>query len=258
MNELKDIQQQKKLNILLLGDSCTDEYLYGYVEKISPEAPVPIFIPNNSISKPGMVNNVYKNLTNLNCNVHLLKGEDSLKTRLIDTKSNQQLVRIDRDEISFPCSLEKEVFLDKDAVVISDYNKGFVTESVIKNICNIFKGPIFIDTKKQYVHEFTNAFIKINQKEYNNLKTYTDNIIVTQGSKGASYKGKHYPTINLPLLDVCGAGDTFLASLSYFYLLSRDIDFAIKKANIASSITIQHLGVYAPTLEEIYEAERKS
>ena len=51
--------------------------------------------------------------------------------------------------------------------------------------------------------------------------------------------------------DVTGAGDTFLAALTYQYLATNSIEDAIKFANKASSITVQHVGNYAPTLEEI-------
>jgi sugar/nucleoside kinase (ribokinase family) len=65
------------------------------------------------------------------------------------------------------------------------------------------------------------------------------------------YKGEIYPAPKVEVVDVCGAGDTFLASLTYFYLLDSDIESAIKKAILASSITVQHTGVYAPSLDEI-------
>jgi sugar/nucleoside kinase (ribokinase family) len=56
------------------------------------------------------------------------------------------------------------------------------------------------------------------------------------------------------VVDVCGAGDTFIASLAYFYLATKNIDMAIRKAITAASITVQHMGVYAPSLEEIENA----
>jgi sugar/nucleoside kinase (ribokinase family) len=50
---------------------------------------------------------------------------------------------------------------------------------------------------------------------------------------------------------VTGAGDTFLAALAYQYLVTQDIKSAVEFATLAASITVQHLGVYAPLLEEI-------
>ena len=61
--------------ILLIGDDCIDVYQYGRVESISPEAPVPIFIPTDTIMKPGMVSNVENNFRSLGCDVFSFKGK---------------------------------------------------------------------------------------------------------------------------------------------------------------------------------------
>jgi len=65
------------------------------------------------------------------------------------------------------------------------------------------------------------------------------------------YKDRTYPAVEIAVTDVCGAGDTFLAALCYEYLKSQDMDLAIEFAIRASAVTVQHIGVYAPTLEEI-------
>ena len=90
-------QPQKKFNILLIGDAGDDVYTYGYVNRISPEAPVPVFEPHYTIHKDGMAGNVCKNLEALGCKVNFLHGEVSKKNRLIDHRSKQQLLRIDHD-----------------------------------------------------------------------------------------------------------------------------------------------------------------
>jgi sugar/nucleoside kinase (ribokinase family) len=68
-------------------------------------------------------------------------------------------------------------------------------------------------------------------------------------------KGEHTNTVHttkkVDVVDVCGAGDTFLAALTYQYLVTNSIEEAIKFANKASSITVQHVGNYAPALGEI-------
>ena len=53
------------------------------------------------------------------------------------------------------------------------------------------------------------------------------------------------------VVDVTGAGDTFLAAMAYQYLVTTDIESAVQFATRAASITVQNMGVYAPTLEEI-------
>ena len=79
-------------------------------------------------------------------------------------------------------------------------------------------------------------------------------MIVTLGSRGAMYGNKIFPTKSVEVVDVCGCGDTFLAALSYQYLVTKSINEAIIFANNASSITVQKEGNYAPTLREIQNA----
>lgn len=247
--------QQKQFRILLIGDNCIDEYQYGDVDRISPEAPVPIFKYQYSIEKPGMAGNVRQNLINLNCHVDFLTGKPNKKVRLIDTKSHYHITRIDYDVKSDPVDLTL-CHSDYDAVVVSDYNKGSVSYETIDHLQEKFTCPIFVDTKKKQGDRFNHCFLKINKLEYDHLETANDKLIVTRGSRSVLYfENKNlieeYQVPNIPVFDVCGAGDTFLAALTYAYLDTTDIDQAIKFAVRASSISIQHFGTYAPTLEEI-------
>lgn len=245
----------KSHRILLLGDHCIDYYNYGTVERISPEAPVPIFQYKYQESKKGMASNVCKNLQALTCKVDFIKGNrTSSKTRLIDLKTKKQLLRIDNDLISDPINIDKIKSFDYDAIVISDYNKGSITYELIDNLRSKYNVPIFLDTKKVDLNKFDHIFVKINELEYKNLKSYNKNLIVTLGKKGAMYKTTTetlFPTNDVEVSDVCGAGDTFLAALTYQYLVTKDMGSAINFANKASSIAIQHFGNYAPTLKEI-------
>jgi D-beta-D-heptose 7-phosphate kinase/D-beta-D-heptose 1-phosphate adenosyltransferase len=254
MTELKNSQPQKRFKILLLGDVCIDEYQYGHVDRLSPEAPVPVFRHEYSESKPGMAANVAANLDKLGCDVRIISGELSHKTRIIDLRSKQHIVRIDKDNRSKPLPQVEEDLRQYDAIVISDYDKGLISSELIRDLIYEFDGPIFIDTKKQELSRFVGreCFLKINEVEFNRLRSGTPNMIVTLGSKGAMYGGEIYPAPNVEVVDVCGAGDTFLAALAYFYLLeSKNVENAIKKAILASSVTVQHTGVYAPSLDEI-------
>ena len=241
--------------ILLLGDSCTDVYQYGVVDRVSPEAPVPIFKYEYQETKQGMGSNVCKNLQALNCNVTFISGsQTSTKTRLIDIRTNQQVLRIDKDIISEPINLNDLTDLSYDAIVISDYGKGSITYDIINKLRNEFSGPIFLDTKKHDLSKFNDIFVKVNELEYNKLKSYNNLLIVTLGNKGAMYKTtteSFFQTSRVEVSDMCGAGDTFLAALAYQYLITNNIENAIGFANKAASITVQHIGNYAPTLSEI-------
>jgi len=250
-------QQHKKLNILLIGDSCIDEYQYGLIERLSPEAPVPVFQFLRKEIKPGMAANVKANLEAFGCNVNFLTGDTSTKTRLIDSRSKQHIVRIDNDVRSTPLSIDSEIPGIYDAIVVSDYNKGTVSYELVEDIRQHYTGPIFIDTKKTDLARFEGCYVKINSLENSLAKTVCTDLIVTMGKQGAVYNEITYPTPNVEVADVCGAGDTFLAALVCSFLNTQDIEQAITFANHAAGKTVQHSGVYALTeqdITDIYES----
>lgn len=260
MKDLEITQLQKKFKILLIGDTCLDEYYYGTCDRLNPEAPVPILKITNFQITLGMAANVKKNLESFNCDVDFKSGgKKSIKRRYIDERSKQHIVRVDEDKVSPPFkpnfkSLELSQY---NAIVISDYNKGYVTYDNVKDLRKNYTGPIFIDSKKQDIKNFNGCFIKINEYE-NSLKiSDSDELIVTLGKKGALYKNKIYPTDNVEVIDVCGAGDTFLAALTYFYLLTLNIEDAIMFANKCASITVQHRGVYALSKKDVTDILKK-
>lgn len=251
-------QQQKHWKILLVGDSCVDEYLLGTVDRISPEAPVPIVKVVEQFSVPGMASNVHLNLQKLGVECDFLYNTETItKTRYIDRKSGQHLLRVDNEPTVKPLvNVPTENLSRYHAIVISDYNKGFLNYEHIEAIIKSSYVPIFIDTKKKDLARFSadNVYIKINELEFNQCSSLPKNLIVTLGNRGAMLKQNTetmYPTQKVEVMDVCGCGDTFLAALAYQYLFTRDISKSIVFANKAASITVQHRGNYAPKLEEI-------
>jgi D-beta-D-heptose 7-phosphate kinase/D-beta-D-heptose 1-phosphate adenosyltransferase len=136
--------------------------------------------------------------------------------------------------------------------VISDYNKGSVSYELIEELIAL-SIPIFIDTKKTDLARMQGAWVKINDLEYSKVTSECTGLIVTHGASGAS--AVHHditcPAPNVEVADVTGAGDTFLAALAYNFLQTKDIKRAIDFAILASSVTVQHFGCYAPTMEEI-------
>jgi D-beta-D-heptose 7-phosphate kinase/D-beta-D-heptose 1-phosphate adenosyltransferase len=258
MTELKNIQQQKQFKILLIGDDCLDVYQYGTVDRISPEAPVPVLKYSHKEERPGMARNVKSNLENLGCEVLYSAGNTNIKTRLIDIRSKQQIVRIDKDVNSFPligkAIIAKLSAFEFDAIVISDYNKGTVSYELVEELRKEFKGPIFVDSKKHDLKRFEGCIIKINQHEFDQLVSKPSeetDLIVTYGDNGVVWGVHAFAAKRVEVADVCGAGDTFLSALCYQYLNTHDMSQAIKFAISASAVTVQHLGCYAPTLKEI-------
>ena len=240
------------MKILVIGDSCEDIFIYGDISRIAPEAPVPVIKPNKEVGNPGMAGNVASNLRALGAEVDLITNANQIKkTRYVDARTNHMFVRIDEGENDiFPIeqmTLNNIEWEKYNAVVISDYDKGFINEDTIKYISEQHS-LTFLDTKKRingYADKIN--FIKINDVEYNitldTLDTnYNDRMIITRGSIGAEYDGVVYPVEEVDVRDTSGAGDTFLAGLVFSYLENYGMDWAIQFANRCATQVVQKKG----------------
>ena len=257
----KGIPLQHQSNILLIGDSCTDVYDYGTCDRISPEAPVPVLKINSTETLPGMALNVKKCLEALGNEVVLHTNKEKIiKNRFVCQKTKQHILRVDRGESKrirpFPVSRLKKInFETIDGVILSDYDKGYLTYDVCKAIVDFCRNkcPIFVDSKKKNISCFEGCFIKVNQQEYKEIEKFPNKceMIVTLGADGAMYSHKVYPTKQTDVFDVCGAGDTFLSAFASHYPVSYDEVKAVRFANRASSVAVGKFGNYSPKLEEI-------
>lgn len=251
-------QQQKSWKILLIGDSCLDIYHFGKCERLSPEAPVPVFREIALEERPGMSLNVKDNLSSFGIEVVHLSNEQKIKKhRYIDIDHNQHLLRVDVGEsTSQPAltSLKPSNLVDVDCIVISDYDKGCVSPKFVSDLLDINKDniPIFVDSKKKDLTIFKKCIIKINKKEYENcILDDEDDVIITLGPLGAKWQDKFFPTSKVETFDVCGAGDVFLSSLVYGYLTTRDMEKSISLANRFAAHSVTKLGTYCLTKEDI-------
>ena len=240
------------MKVLLLGDSCEDEYIYGRCTRLSPEAPVPILDYAKMQTKPGMAANVCLNLQAFDIDITFLTNTEKIvKTRFVDERSNQHILRVDNEERVKPL-LVPVATNSFDAVVISDYDKGYLTSEKIFEIVEGATCPVFIDSKKTVLPNKENCFIKINDVEYEKLDDYNiDNLIVTKGSEGCIYKQTLYPAEKVNVYDVVGAGDTFLAALVYGYITTNNIDESLMIGNRAAAIAVQQPGTYILTEEDV-------
>lgn len=248
---MKNTRANKK--ILVIGDSCKDIFIYGSVNRICPEAPVPVFVPHSQVETGGMAANVYENLISLKCDVDIITNEKpAYKTRYVEERTNHMIVRVDTEtsRVGRIQNLKEIEYSKYDFIIISDYNKGFLTYDDIEYICNIHP-YVFIDTKKIINNCFLNAFcIKINEIEYNNTKnagydldSHPSHLIVTTGNKGCKYKNKNFPVLKVDVKDMSGAGDTFIASMVSKFLKTYDIEESLKYANYCATIVVQHKGI---------------
>ena len=249
--ESESTQQLKPLNILLIGESCQDEYHYGECNRISPEAPVPIMDYSWGSVCPGMAANVERNLLALGCNVTFISNDpdDLVKIRYLDKRSGHQLLRVDKgDKVKKALTIWDflEDSIQYDAIVFSDYDKGLITHQVASSICKDFDGPVFVDSKKTDLTCYKNAIIKINEFEDQALLEVDDEseIIVTRGKDGATWNSRVFPAPKVDVHDVTGAGDVFISTLTYLHANGKDLPFSIDKAIQMATRSVQHRGTY--------------
>ena len=238
--------------ILVIGESCVDVFTYGDCKRLCPEAPVPVFNPTKVIENLGMAYNVYKNLNSLKNQSRILTNENYkriTKTRFIDKVTNHMFMRLDENDKSYGKCKIKDINLSLyDAIVISDYDKGFLKEKDIEYLANNHK-LVFLDTKKNLGSWAKNVkYTKINLNEYEKTKHLIDdkmydNLIITMGADGAKHKNIIYPVEEVEIKDVSGAGDTFLAGLVSQYIKTKCIETSIKFANDCATKVVQKKGV---------------
>ena len=244
--------------IVVIGELCHDVFVYGECKRLSPEAPVPVFNPLHTLENQGMAGNVVANINAITPSFKISfyhSKEKMTKTRYVDKKTNHLFLRVDDDLRLTRIHISKELLSDiedADALVISDYNKGFLAKDDLVELSKLAKFSI-IDTKKKLDVEHLSMFdfIKVNESEYIANKEALDQLksktIVTLGSNGARYINNLYHSPSpKETIDVSGAGDTFLAAFATKYLETEDIDISITFANKMSAIVVSKRGVATP------------
>ena len=239
--------------VLVIGEGCTDVFIYGDTPRLSPEGPAPVFIPSNEVYTDGMALNVVSNLNSLKIDVdsyHQLNP--IIKTRHIHQASNTLLLRIDEEKNvdNIGERIRNIDFWDYQMIVVSDYNKGFLTEEDIAYIG--FKHPnVICDTKKQLGDWCKDLrFIKLNRSEFENNKEFIEKndwilekVIITLDKDGCRYGDVLYPTEKVEIMDISGAGDTFVAGFVKKFLDTEDIPSSIQFGNRCSVQVVQKRGV---------------
>jgi bifunctional ADP-heptose synthase (sugar kinase/adenylyltransferase) len=265
------------MNVLVIGDSCNDVFIRGRVDRLCPEAPVPIINPNITEKNLGMAGNVYANVRSLapEAKVTFLCQENEItKKRYVDETSGYILLRVDEnDKTTKPLTAQdlESYFIQNgihpkffDFVLISDYNKGFLVEPYLEGIIKYFAihgVPVFMDTKK-VLGDWSKlvSFVKINEKEFKlqcehlpRPQDYCQNLIVTLGGKGSKWVNENVTAIGktIEVRDVSGAGDTYFAAFAIKYLETKDVVEAMSYANKAAAVAVSKHGVVAVKKTEI-------
>tara|TARA_Y100000310_G_C20517000_1_gene731680 strand:- start:108 stop:773 length:666 start_codon:yes stop_codon:yes gene_type:complete len=221
---------------------------------------VPVFDLIRSEKRPGMALNVSKNLMALGNDVKMhTNSEIVTKERFVDNKTMQHLLRIDTKNSEKIKPIDYEIlneidFSQFDGIVLSDYDKGFLTRESISYILGLVgELPVFADSKKDDLSCFDGCFVKVNEQEYQKATRHPKNseLIVTLGKNGAMWNNKRFEVKETGVFDVCGAGDTFLSAFVTGYLSTNNIEEAITFANYCASIAVSKFGTYAVGLKDL-------
>jgi rfaE bifunctional protein kinase chain/domain len=299
--------------VLVLGDLMLDKYIWGSVSRISPEAPIPVVEVKDETSSLGGSGNVGRNLQSLGASAVLVgvvgndaggdwikknsfdnrgiftseKSPTTVKTRII--AHHQQVVRVDiEDKKTISPRLREKIlgFIQAEpweGLIISDYDKGLLSESLIQEILSFTrqkKLPVFVDPKEKnflcyspvtlltpnhleaedIVHHKCSSNQEIEKAGEKILSKIAVNyLIIKRGEKGLSIfeKGKrteHIPAQAKQVYDVTGAGDTVIAVSSLALLAGASILEASRLANTAAGIVVGKLGTVSLTPEELLTA----
>ena len=304
--------------LAVVGDSMVDRFIWGRVDRISPEAPVPVVRLERETVKLGGAANVAANIRALGAEVvlHAVCGRDgaaaqlrgllaehgidaaglveasdrptTVKTRII--AHNQQVVRTDReDDRPADAALVERLLAGfggggrYDAVVISDYGKGLLTDDALAAL--VAKGrelgvPVVVDPKRGDYSQYRGATsLTPNQKEAEQAcalvirseeslrqagrtlleRTAAEAILITRGEHGMALylrdgSEHHLPTEATTVYDVTGAGDTVIAAYTTALAAGASFADAAFLSNHAAGVAVRELGTTAVTADQLRRA----
>ena len=250
------------MKVLVLGDVIIDKYIYGTSERLSPEAPVPVVKYQREVETLGGAGLVYENLKSLGVDVTLFEtGQlSSIKTRVIC--DGHYITRIDDDKSADGTSvletIELQDFSEYKYVILSDYNKGVLDESleIIKHI-NKFNCKIIVDPKEHSTHYNGAWLVKPNYSEFTKFgfNDWQSNIITTKAGDNvvATIDNVDYniPVEPVEVSDVTGAGDCFLAAFVFGLTKQYNHKHCLELAVKGSREAVKHVGTHTLTVGDL-------
>lgn len=253
------------MKVLIIGDIIIDRYIYGTSTRISPEAPVPVVSYQHEVEKLGGAGLVYENLKSLGVDVTLFDADQphSVKTRVIC--DGHYITRIDNDENAngdeVLRAIKRQPNLEQyEYVILSDYNKGTLDESIeIIKYLNTFGCKVIVDPKEHANHYKGAWLVKPNYKEFGDFgfTNWGENIITTNAGENvvAIIDSKVYnvPVEKVEVSDVTGAGDCFLASFVYGLTRGYNYKKCLELAVKGSRKSVQQVGTYILQPRDIEE-----
>jgi D-beta-D-heptose 7-phosphate kinase/D-beta-D-heptose 1-phosphate adenosyltransferase len=268
---MPSISDLSKARIVVVGDAMVDVWVHGRVDRISPEAPVPVFVEERREERPGGASNVVENLRALHCKVRDFGTSGPIKTRFL--VNNQQIgLRHDKEDCS-PISAEIEAFVfnnvsqvECDVLIISDYAKGVCTPSLCQRLIQWGKARdifIIVDPKGTDWRKYDGCdLLTPNEKEWSEVikaSVPRANLVITRGSAGMEVRLQGCPRYSIAAtnggpVDITGAGDTVVAVLAAASGAGWGLRAAIEMANAAAGVVVGKFGTATCTIEELEEA----
>ncbi len=306
-------------NILVVGDIFLDRYIYGVVERLNPEAPVPILHAKREKNATGGAGNSAKNAAMLGATTTCIgvvgsdesadllerSANDEGYTPILVRNKNtativkkryivgsQQLLRVDYENLmELPSEIEDRLIAEittkaatADAIIVSDYAKGTITEPVAHALMKCMKErgiPMMVDVKPSRVSYFTGAtymspnkkeaheYLGINQHENGGKRahelaatvssSFDTTVFLTLGNEGMYVQdkkgaGDYVPTIYIQddeVVDTSGCGDTAAASILLSMLSGATLSEAAEIGNAAGATVARKTGAVGITIEEL-------
>lgn len=266
MSLAKIVEKMSGVKALVCGDSIRDVYHFGKVDRICPEAPAPIFVEDVTLEevRRGGADNVAHQLEQFGCQVTtLFSSKRSTKHRYF--VGHHLLFRLDVDKQGSPPSFINNLS-QYDVIVLSDYNKGFLTEefcqSIIRKAVGVYGIPVVVDPKGSDWSKYNGATaICPNSKEFAGWQTGGpfDTLCIKRGEHGIELVRKGRESLNVPararaVYDVTGAGDVVVAAIAATLGCSRStvqIEQACQIGVIASGYAVERIGTAVCPKEEL-------
>ena len=308
-----------KIKVAVIGDVMLDTYWWGKVDRISPEAPVPVVAVTKREQRIGGAGNVALNLVSLGAHVNVLTvlgkdddgeqlttlfNQNNISAKYIVTSTdrittnkiriisrNQHMMRLDaemqtditqNDEEKLLYAFEEYIAAESpDIVILEDYNKGVLTQTVVTKIIALCKQHHIltaVDPKRKNFFSYVGVDIfKPNLKEaVEGLNILTDVVslsllkdihlllqeklkhkisFITLSEKGVFYNDNNssslIPTHIRSIADVSGAGDTVIAVASLVYAATKNVKLMAEVANIAGGLVCEEVGTVAINKESL-------
>lgn len=269
----------KDVHALVIGDAILDRYHFGHIDRMSPEAPIPIFIEDRQELRDGGALNVASQLRALGCQVTCsVHYSSSVKHRYF--VDHHPVFRIDADQFCTPSEQDINTSLSSvlspvrnipDVVVLSDYAKGWVSKEMAQVVINAAKAsliPVIVDPKDPDWSKFKCATVICpNEKEWSTAHHVdpTATIVLKQGEKGitvfsgganlssADRISRYFPAPKRHVYDVTGAGDTVVAVIAAVIGAGGSVTKAVQLAILAAGHVVGEVGTAVCSWEVLSE-----